>query len=670
MSLGAYFSSLQPQGAFSYERAVVSAADKYGLTAALPLAVFLPAAWRRDDDVGGLLRSFPGLSAGRALQAAVSTLDMVAFGQTVHQYAARTRRHEAEARAGPGAHAADHHHQQQQQQHVEPSWWRLRAPANPQLPPREPTAAGRAAQAALREEGPLHLLLQGGKAPPAAATGAAPLQLPNPLLLTPESVLGLLGITPEAAADTSPVPGPEPRPASQLLPDLCIGNGGLHLTFPAAGTAVCGLMAQVFNRLTGNAMRGLPRAPGLLPEGSADDVTVASPFLVRVTPDGPAVSTVEDLVRELEGQGYEIEITLRSNITSFSYGLSVRAEDGGWLQVPIAYPLRTGLWARDERGRTLDVLTLMPHASVVVSVTGGGPGGRGGGDSGGPDSGGGGGDGAGGDGGLLPDFALEWCLNINGFTGWGSYSCLDRAWAAGAPFQTLHNLGDLSAAAARQRAVRMLTAATVVVNAAGQRDRLLFGGYGYLGVCLDSAAAIQQALTGGCSLYPLILGGDAKMGLIAAYQDAQAASAATASAAGLGEARGDAAGGGGAGCDKHHLRSQGQQPQRQQQQQQQQQRPQTRPEQADGAAAIRADGAGGGGGAAADRWEYASEAAALQAAVAALPCDAIQEPRRAADAARRALACLPERSAFSCVGACRAALRAARDAAERLCPGG
>jgi hypothetical protein len=90
---------------------------------------------------------------------------------------------------------------------------------------------------------------------------------------------------------------------------------------------------------------------------------------------------------------------------------------------------------RDERGRTLDVLTLMPHASVVVSVTGGGPGGRGGGDSGGPDSGGGGGDGAGGDGGLLPDFALEWCLNINGFTGWGSYSCLDRAWAAGAPFQ-------------------------------------------------------------------------------------------------------------------------------------------------------------------------------------------------------------------------------------------
>ena len=51
VSLGSYFSTLQPQGAFSYERTIIAAADRYGLTAVLPLAVFLPQKWRRDDDV-------------------------------------------------------------------------------------------------------------------------------------------------------------------------------------------------------------------------------------------------------------------------------------------------------------------------------------------------------------------------------------------------------------------------------------------------------------------------------------------------------------------------------------------------------------------------------------------------------------------------------------------
>ena len=36
---------------------------RFGLTAALPLAMFLPPAWRAEGDVGGLLRSFPSLAA-------------------------------------------------------------------------------------------------------------------------------------------------------------------------------------------------------------------------------------------------------------------------------------------------------------------------------------------------------------------------------------------------------------------------------------------------------------------------------------------------------------------------------------------------------------------------------------------------------------------------------
>lgn len=108
-------------------------------------------------------------------------------------------------------------------------------------------------------------------------------------------------------------------------------------------------------------------------------------------------------------------------------------------------------------------------------------------------------------------------------------------------------------------------------------------------MCVDSVAAVQAALTGGSTLYPLVLGGDAKMGLMALYSAA-------------------------AGCG----------------------------------------------------WRYGREAGVLLRALASLPCDAIQEPRDAACAARRALACLPARSVFAGVAPCRAALEAALAAAEGL----
>lgn len=113
------------------------------------------------------------------------------------------------------------------------------------------------------------------------------------------------------------------------------------------------------------------------------------------------------------------------------------------------------------------------------------------------------------------------------------------------------------------------------------------------GVCLDSAAVLQQALLGRTTIFPLLLGGEAKFALMSVYAAAEQAG-----------------------------------------------------------------------------WAYADEAAALRAALAALPCDALQEPRTAAGAARRALATMPERSAFTAVAKCRRTLELALAAAERLCPPG
>ena len=50
---------------------------------------------------------------------------------------------------------------------------------------------------------------------------------------------------------------------------------------------------------------------------------------------------------------------------------------------------------------------------------------------------------------------------------------------------------------------------------------LSLGGYGFLGVCVDSVAAVQHALFGKCTLYPLLLGGEAKMRLLDVYHRIQ-----------------------------------------------------------------------------------------------------------------------------------------------------
>lgn len=119
----------------------------------------------------------------------------------------------------------------------------------------------------------------------------------------------------------------------------------------------------------------------------------------------------------------------------------------------------------------------------------------------------------------------------------------------------------------------------------------ILAGYGHLGVCLDSVAVLQQAMLGRTTIFPLLLGGEAKMALISLYHEAQQ-----------------------------------------------------------------------------EGWSYTSECSALRQALAALPCDALQEPASAAAAARRALGCLPKQSVFTAVAECRRSLDAALAAAERLCP--
>ena len=241
----------------------------------------------------------------------MSTLDLAAFGQSVHLYAAGQRRQKAPQQ------------QQQQQQH--------------------PDAAERVAVAELRRPGPLDILRGTGGGPD--LFGAPPPgDLPSPLLLSRAGALAMLALTEAEAADATPAQAPAPKPLGSKLPDLHLGSGGLALTHSRAGAALCGLAAGVLNRLTANGLAGLAPAASLAPPPGSNPGS--SPFAVRLSEGGPLLTSVEQLLAELEEAGHAVDLRLSSNLTSFGVGFSIRCADGGsWQQVPLAYPLRTGLWA-------------------------------------------------------------------------------------------------------------------------------------------------------------------------------------------------------------------------------------------------------------------------------------------------------------------------------------
>jgi hypothetical protein len=393
-------------------------------------------------------------------------------------------------------------------------------------------------------------------------------------------------------SDQTPLPAPEPVLINNLFPDLANGNGGCMMAVSEGQAKVNQVFAVVCNKLAANSLVGL----------GVSSYEPKEAFLVQV-PDHPTpVDSVEDLIQALEQTGHTASVRIFANTTSFGVGLCIKENDATYTQIPLAYPLSTGLYAHDENGDDLDVVTLMQHAAVSLYVTG-----------------------------PLITTRVDWCLSINGMTGWGPEQEINRMWTRDDSARTWHAEEELSTAAGRRSALRLTTASSAALNVAASEEQLLMGGYGALGVCIDSVAAIQQSISGKCTLYPLILGGDAKMGLLSCYKtirdcgrkqkntDNNSNTTESTKTSKITKALSFGRN------NKNNMN--------------------------DSAAA-----AGGGGGA---RWKYDAEAEALISSLVALPCDGIVQPSRAAETAQRALDCLPKRSVFAGIEECRRTLNAA-----------
>ena len=181
------------------------------------------------------------------------------------------------------------------------------------------------------------------------------------------------------------------------------------------------------------------------------------------------------LVARLEQQGWQIWAQLRCGVTSFGLGASLPLASGeGWSQVPLALPIRTGLLDGNGEER----VSLLPHCCLEMEWRR--------------------------DNALI---RLQYYQGMEGLCGWEGLNDLHRPWQNDRHNGTLHYFGEPYRGERLSAALNLCDAMALVHNLEATDRHLFHGGYGPLGLCIDSAALLQQGLEGRCEVFPVLLGG-------------------------------------------------------------------------------------------------------------------------------------------------------------------
>ena len=327
-----------------------------------------------------------------------------------------------------------------------PRGWKL-APA--QLPPRLQALGGvlerglltPALLAALADDLP-HLLPPPGEGRANAldrwlSRDQPPLPIQLDQLLRLESTA-----TQEAAAE------PQPQP-NQLSGGLLWHNAGLSFAQSAPERQRNSLVARVFNRLGANR---LDREPWRI--------------------DGCCTSSA--LLNLLVQRGWQARARWRSSIASFGLGASLPEPSGGWTQVPIALPIRTGLL--DATGE--EVQALLPHSCLELELSR-----------------------------EQEQIWLQFYQGTEGLCGWEGLNDLHRPWQNDRCNGSVRYLGEPLENERLHQVLELCEVVALVHNLEASERQLVQGGYGSLGFCIDSSALLQQAMEGRCQLFPVLIGG-------------------------------------------------------------------------------------------------------------------------------------------------------------------
>ena len=134
-----------------------------------------------------------------------------------------------------------------------------------------------------------------------------------------------------------PTPAPE---ANHLSGGLLWHNAGLRHEQSWGERQRNSLTAKVLNRLGANRL------------STAQPQRQVQPFRIDGCSSGAA------WLKQLLEQGWQASAQLRASIASFGLGASLANPQGGWIQVPMALPIRTGLLGAGGQ----ELQALLPHS--------------------------------------------------------------------------------------------------------------------------------------------------------------------------------------------------------------------------------------------------------------------------------------------------------------------
>jgi hypothetical protein len=441
-SLGEYVGSLSLQSSFNVESILISVLERFGYVIALPLALFLPRTWRKKElHVKDLEKKILPFAPESMIVSALSTKSLGCLSEVIKELG-----YGSFAKQAPLADLEKHVKSDKQKYR---SMELLGCGSNP------------------KHDSGLHSKIDDGSG--------------GGFVLCTESLKQLVDHL-VAAKCPSDAQDP-PKEIHPALEGLYFGNQGLGSVYSIEEEATNAVASSICNKLAANALRGTQ----LIQESSHFSHT-----MFTVIMQNESVSSLENFFDALERSGHVVSIVIRTNITSMGVGLSAKCEDGSFAQIPLAYPLKTGLSIKSSPDSLLnkEAITLMTHGACFIKIEG-------------P---------------LFKNVELEWCLNVTGFTGFQPVGGVLRPWQADPKASVCHNVEFLSTRENRHSAFRLMTVISCVTNLVADSNHIVLGGYGYMGVCLDSIAVLQQALTGSCTMYPLFLGGAAKMNLLDGYR--------------------------------------------------------------------------------------------------------------------------------------------------------
>ncbi|MGB1195926.1 MAG: hypothetical protein ACPG3W_04510 [Synechococcus sp.] len=272
--------------------------------------------------------------------------------------------------------------------------------------------------------------------------------------LLPTNLIALQSISSPDSAPPSPGAGALARVAKGFSAELQWSNEGLPFLQPENARLRNRALAQVLNVLGSNR---LPPPPGS-----------SEPFRFESCDRSSA------LITHLIAGGWQCRARFRASVASFGLGASTRDGDQ-WSQIPLAVPYRTGLC--DSQGE--ERRALLPHCSLEMELQ--------------PDHG--------------EPFLLQYYQGTEGLNGWAALNDLNRPWQNDRSNGTVAYPGPELTGETLSAALDLCDLMGAVHNSAAQQNRLVIGGYGALGYCIDSTAMLEVAVRQTTHLFPLTLGG-------------------------------------------------------------------------------------------------------------------------------------------------------------------